>query len=89
MSLDTFMIVGSEMLKSISIVFFFKIAPLLLWQVIKNPNLGQVNQNTLPAGYGVRSDGKILFINASTCDINYLPCNPPVVFDVTIPPAQL
>ena len=46
------------------------------------------NQN-LPAGYGVRSDGKILFINASTCDINYLPCNPPVVFDVTIPPAEL
>ena len=41
------------------------------------------------AGYGVRSDGKILFINASTCDINYLPCNPPVVFDVTIPPQQL
>ena len=37
------------------------------------------------AGYGVRSDGKILFINASTCDINYLPCIPPVVFDVTIP----
>jgi len=39
-------------------------------------------------GYGVRSDGKILFINASTCDINYLPCNPPVVFDVTIPPTE-
>jgi len=36
-------------------------------------------------GYGVRSDGKILFINASTCDINYLPCNPAVVFDVTLP----
>jgi len=36
-------------------------------------------------GYGVRSDGKILFINASTCDINYLPCNPAVVFDVSIP----
>ena len=44
---------------------------------------------TYSAGYGVRSDGKILFINASTCDINYLPCNPPVVFDVTIPPSQL
>ena len=44
---------------------------------------------TNSAGYGVRSDGKILFINASTCDINYLPCNPPVVFDVTIPPSQL
>ena len=39
-------------------------------------------------GYGVRSDGKILFINASTCDTNYLPCNPPVVFDVSIPPGS-
>lgn len=36
-------------------------------------------------GYGVRSDGKVLFINASTCDTNYLPCNPPVVFDVPKP----
>ena len=56
--------------------------------------LGNTHENTTVqddsspynnAGYGVRSDGKILFINASTCDINYLPCNPPVVFDVTIP----
>jgi len=39
-------------------------------------------------GYGVRSDGKILFINASTCDTNYLPCNPPVVFDVSVPPGS-
>jgi len=39
-------------------------------------------------GYGVRSDGKILFINASTCDINYLPCNPAIVFDVSIPPGH-
>ncbi|XP_055704128.1 UPF0046 protein C25E10.12 [Phlebotomus papatasi] len=37
-------------------------------------------------GYGVTSDGKIIFINASTCDINYLPNNPPVVFDITLPP---
>ncbi|XP_011503727.1 PREDICTED: metallophosphoesterase MPPED2 isoform X2 [Ceratosolen solmsi marchali] len=36
-------------------------------------------------GYGVSSDGKIIFINASTCDLNYLPSNPPVVFDVTLP----
>ncbi|XP_055686883.1 metallophosphoesterase domain-containing protein 1 [Lutzomyia longipalpis] len=36
-------------------------------------------------GYGVTSDGKIIFINASTCDINYLPNNPPVVFDITLP----
>jgi len=39
-------------------------------------------------GYGVRSDGKILFINASTCDINYSPCNPAVVFDVSLPPGH-
>jgi len=39
-------------------------------------------------GYGVRSDGKILFINASTCDINYRPCNPAIVFDVSLPPGH-
>jgi hypothetical protein len=37
------------------------------------------------AGYGVRSDGKVVFVNASTCDINYRPVNSPIVFDVTIP----
>ncbi|PSN41933.1 Metallophosphoesterase domain-containing protein 1 [Blattella germanica] len=37
-------------------------------------------------GYGISSDGKIIYINASTCDISYLPNNPPVVFDVTLPP---
>lgn len=35
-------------------------------------------------GYGVSSDGKIIFINASTCDINYKPSNLPVVFDVPL-----
>ena len=40
------------------------------------------------SGYGVRSDGKILFINASTCDINYRPCNPAIVFDVSLPPGH-
>nr|XP_023030190.1 UPF0046 protein T07D4.2 isoform X1 [Leptinotarsa decemlineata] len=35
-------------------------------------------------GYGVTSDGKIIFINASTCDINYIPDNLPVVFDVPL-----
>lgn len=34
--------------------------------------------------YGVMSDGKTIFINASTCDINYLPNNQPVVFDIEI-----
>ncbi|XP_043223410.1 metallophosphoesterase domain-containing protein 1-like isoform X2 [Amphibalanus amphitrite] len=36
-------------------------------------------------GYGVTTDGKIVYVNASTCDISYVPCNPPIVFDVTIP----
>ncbi|XP_047481444.1 metallophosphoesterase MPPED2-like [Penaeus chinensis] len=36
-------------------------------------------------GYGVTSDGKIIFINASTCNINFVPINPPIVFDVPIP----
>ncbi|KAL7014851.1 hypothetical protein ACKWTF_016154 [Chironomus riparius] len=34
--------------------------------------------------YGVRSDGRSVFINASTCDINYKPDNLPIVFDITI-----
>lgn len=36
-------------------------------------------------GYGITSDGKIIFINASTCDINYIPNNLPVVFDMPLP----
>lgn len=36
-------------------------------------------------GYGITSDGKIIFINASTCDINYLPNNLPIVFDISLP----
>jgi len=39
-------------------------------------------------GYGVRSDGRVVYMNASTCDINYLPCNPPIVFDVPLPSGQ-
>jgi predicted phosphohydrolase len=34
--------------------------------------------------YGVRSDGRTVFINASTCDINYTPNNLPIVFDIAI-----
>lgn len=37
-------------------------------------------------GYGISSDGKIIYINASTCDLNYLPSNSPIVFDITLPP---
>lgn len=36
-------------------------------------------------GYGISSDGKIIYINASTCDLNYLPSNPPIVFDIKLP----
>lgn len=36
-------------------------------------------------GYGITSDGKIIYVNASTCDINYLPHNNPIVFDITLP----
>lgn len=36
-------------------------------------------------GYGITSDGKIFFVNASTCDVNYSPINPPVVFDIRLP----
>lgn len=41
--------------------------------------------NLFFVGYGVTSDGKIIFINASTCDINYIPNNLPVVFDMPVP----
>nr|CAI5832276.1 unnamed protein product [Callosobruchus analis] len=39
-------------------------------------------------GYGVTSDGRIIYINASTCDINYIPTNLPVVFDVPLKEGQ-
>ncbi|KAG5669335.1 hypothetical protein PVAND_017223 [Polypedilum vanderplanki] len=32
--------------------------------------------------YGVMTDGRTIFINASTCDINYKPNNFPIVFDI-------
>ncbi|KAF2360176.1 Calcineurin-like phosphoesterase domain ApaH type [Trinorchestia longiramus] len=35
--------------------------------------------------YGITTDGKIIFVNASTCDVHYRPCNSPLVFDVPIP----
>lgn len=36
-------------------------------------------------GYGIRSDGRTVFINASICNMNYMPSNKPVVFDIPIP----
>jgi hypothetical protein len=38
-------------------------------------------------GYGVTTDGTTTFINASTCTIRYKPVNPPIVFDIALPPA--
>lgn len=45
-------------------------------------------QKPILLGYGVTSDGKIVFINASTCDINYIPNNLPIVFDIPLPEGQ-
>jgi len=39
------------------------------------------------AGYGWAADESTLYINASTCNSAYSPCNPPIVFDA--PPAAL
>eukprot|EP00164_Ancoracysta_twista_P000877 GFYU01001153.1.p1 GENE.GFYU01001153.1~~GFYU01001153.1.p1 ORF type:complete len:288 (-),score=8.49 GFYU01001153.1:384-1199(-) len=33
-------------------------------------------------GYGVTTDGKTRYINASTCTLRYRPTNPPIVFDL-------
>ncbi|KAI4469219.1 metallophosphoesterase [Holotrichia oblita] len=40
-------------------------------------------------GYGVSTDGKIIYVNASTCDINYMPNNPAIVFDFTLPKGHI
>ncbi|RVE58114.1 hypothetical protein OJAV_G00205960 [Oryzias javanicus] len=36
-------------------------------------------------GYGMMSDGTTTFVNASTCTVNFLPMNPPIVFDLPNP----
>ncbi|XP_014261829.1 metallophosphoesterase domain-containing protein 1 isoform X2 [Cimex lectularius] len=36
-------------------------------------------------GYGITTDGSVIYVNASTCNIQYNPVNPPIVFDVAIP----
>lgn len=37
-------------------------------------------------GYGIKTDGTTTYVNASTCTKSYEPTNPPIVFDVPIPP---
>lgn len=36
-------------------------------------------------GYGMMTDGTTTFINASACTVNFLPMNPPIVFDLPNP----
>lgn len=33
-------------------------------------------------GYGITTDGETIYINCSTCDLNYKPTNIPIIFDV-------
>ena len=44
-----------------------------------------LKNNFSPPGYGVRSDGQTVFVNASACDINYMPNNKAIVFDIPFP----
>ncbi|VDI17020.1 Hypothetical predicted protein [Mytilus galloprovincialis] len=39
-------------------------------------------------GYGLTTDGETMFINASSCTKGYKLCNPPIIFDVPLPPGQ-
>ncbi|XP_032834056.2 metallophosphoesterase MPPED2-like isoform X1 [Petromyzon marinus] len=36
-------------------------------------------------GYGIMTDGRTLFVNASTCNVNYEPVNPPIIIDLPNP----
>jgi len=35
--------------------------------------------------YGITTDGKVVFINASSCNLQYIPVNRPIVFDIPLP----
>lgn len=37
------------------------------------------------SGYGMMTDGTTTFVNASACTVNFLPMNPPIVFDLPNP----
>jgi len=39
-------------------------------------------------GYGVRSDGKTVFVNASICNYGYQPENKPIIFDISAKPSM-
>ena len=38
------------------------------------------------AAHGVSTDGHTVYINAATCNTYYLPCQPPFIFDIPLPP---
>lgn len=40
-------------------------------------------------GYGITTDGKTIFINASNCNINYELVNLPIIFDIVLPEDQI
>ena len=33
-------------------------------------------------GYGMTTDGQTVFVNASTCTLEYKPTQPPLIFDL-------
>lgn len=35
--------------------------------------------------YGITTDGKIIYINASSCNLQYSPVNRPIIFDIVLP----
>ena len=35
--------------------------------------------------YGIWTDGVTTYANASTCDLRYIPKNPPILFDIELP----
>jgi len=35
--------------------------------------------------YGITTDGKVVFVNASSCNLQYAPVNRPIVFDIPLP----
>jgi hypothetical protein len=40
-------------------------------------------------GYGMCTDGEVVYVNAATCNVNYMPKNLPIVFDVLLPEGQI
>eukprot|EP00930_Biecheleria_cincta_P083109 TRINITY_DN72744_c0_g1_i1.p1 TRINITY_DN72744_c0_g1~~TRINITY_DN72744_c0_g1_i1.p1 ORF type:complete len:363 (+),score=49.72 TRINITY_DN72744_c0_g1_i1:160-1248(+) len=60
----------------------------MLTQAIQQRAVSVNVSGHIHSGYGWTSDDTTLYINASTCDRDYRPINPPVVFDLP-PPDEL